>query len=90
MRGFIQHILCSNENQKDYAMIKPLVQCLKKPVTVVFPSVPLYWCYLSVVPLVGTASQFDAEMKKGECEFQKQTTETGNLVLSHEVKVTYF
>ncbi|XP_052663931.1 coiled-coil domain-containing protein 57 isoform X3 [Harpia harpyja] len=32
-------------------------------------------------------AEFDAEMKKRECEFQKQTIEMGNLVLSHEVKV---
>ncbi|XP_069655689.1 coiled-coil domain-containing protein 57 isoform X3 [Haliaeetus albicilla] len=32
-------------------------------------------------------AEFDAEMKKRECEFQKQTIEIGNLALSHEVKV---
>ncbi|KAM9281781.1 coiled-coil domain-containing protein 57 [Morus bassanus] len=32
-------------------------------------------------------AKFDAEMKKRECEFQRQTIEMGNLILSHEVKV---
>ncbi|XP_025968921.2 coiled-coil domain-containing protein 57 isoform X2 [Dromaius novaehollandiae] len=32
-------------------------------------------------------AEFDAEMKRRECEFQQQTNKIGNLVLSHEVKV---
>ena len=37
MIGFIQHILILIRAEKDYAMIKPLVQCLKKPMTI--------WCF---------------------------------------------
>lgn len=34
--------------------------------------------------------EFDVEIKKREREFHKQTVENSYLVLSHEVKVTYF